>query len=137
MRLVSTSSESRYVPGLAGPAALVLAILAALYGSAGPAQAQSRGELLYETNCVACHNEKMHWRAGRRANDWYSLEAQVRRWQQAASLGWRDEDIIEVTRYLNERFYGFTPTNTTGLLKSSVPSPSAAGPTRVALPDRP
>lgn len=86
---------------------------------------------------MACHNEKMHWRGGKLVNDWDSLEEQVRRWQQAASLGWRDEDIVEVAHYLNDRFYGFTPKNTTGLLKSLVPAPSAAVPTRVALPDRP
>jgi mono/diheme cytochrome c family protein len=123
--------------------AAVLAAFAALHGGPVQAQAQgpspspSRGELLYNNNCVACHNEKMHWRGNKLVNDWDSLEAQVRRWQQASSLGWRDEDIMEVARYLNGRFYGFTPTNTTGLLKPSVPAPSAAAPTRVALPGRP
>lgn len=73
----------------------------------------------------------------RRAPGLARLAAQVRRWHQASSLGWRDEDIMEVTRYLNGRFYGFTPGNTTGLLKSSVPSPSAAGPSSVARSGRP
>ena len=130
-----TSSATLRATWLPRSAALVLATLAVLDG--GAAQAQSRGELLYDTNCIACHNEKVHWRAARLATDWNSLEAQVRRWQQAASLGWRDEDVAEVARYLNGRFYGFTPTNTTGLLKSSAPAPFAAGPTRVAPPDRP
>ena len=130
-----TSSAALRATWLPRSAALVLATLAVLDG--GAAQAQSRGELLYDTNCIACHNEKVHWRAARLATDWNSLEAQVRRWQQAASLGWRDEDVAEVARYLNGRFYGFTPTNTTGLLKSSAPAPLAAGPTRVAPPDRP
>ena len=132
---MSTSSAALCASRLPRSAALVLAALAALHG--GASQAQSRGELLYDTNCIACHNEKVHWRAARLATDWNSLEAQVRRWQQAASLGWRDEDVAEVARYLNGRFYGFTPTNTTGLLKSSAPAPFAAGPTQVAPPDRP
>lgn len=135
MHFVSTSSGACRTVGLARLIVLMLANLAALHGSAS--QAQSRGELLYDTNCIACHTEKVHWRTARLATDWGSLEAQVRRWQQAASLDWRDEDIAEVARYLNGRFYGFTPTNTTGLLKSSAPAPSAAGPTRVAPPDRP
>jgi mono/diheme cytochrome c family protein len=139
MRLMLTSSDDRRAPALAMLAALVLVALAALHGNPAQAQSQSqsRGELLYNMNCVACHNEKMHWRGRKLVYDWNSLEEQVRRWQQASSLGWRDEDITEVARYLNGRFYGFTPTSTTGLLKSSVPAPSAAGPTRVALPDRP
>ncbi|SDZ47771.1 Cytochrome c, mono-and diheme variants [Variovorax sp. YR634] len=141
MRLMLTSSGDRRAPGLAVLAVLVLAALAALHSNAAQAQSQSqsqsRGELLYNTNCVACHNEKMHWRGRKLVYDWDSLEEQVRRWQQASSLGWRDEDIMEVARYLNGRFYGFTPTSTTGLLKSSVPAPSAADPKRAALPDRP
>ncbi|WP_431513245.1 cytochrome C [Variovorax sp. DAIF25] len=133
MRLLSPSSGGRRAPRLAGPAALVLATLAALHAGAG--RAQSRGELLYDTNCVACHNEKMHWRAAKQAYDWNSLQAQVQRWQQAAALGWRDEDIVEVTRYLNDRFYGFTQAS--GFLSSSAPAPSAAVPTRVVPPGRP
>jgi len=139
MRLMLPASDDRRAPGLAMPAALVLTALAALYGNPAQSQpqSQSRGELLYNTNCIACHNEKMRWRGRKLVNDWDSLEAQVRRWQQASSLDRRDEDIMEVTRYLNGRFYGFTPANTTGLLKSSVPSPSAAGPSSVARSGRP
>ena len=53
----------------------------------------------------------MHWRDKRLATDWESLKGQVRRWDEAASLRWSDDDILEVTRYLNENFYGFTPTS--------------------------
>ncbi|SFQ60360.1 hypothetical protein SAMN05216567_121108 [Variovorax sp. OK605] len=115
--------------------ALAAALASVALLCSGPAQAQSRsqsrGELLYNTNCVACHTEKMHWRGRKLVNDWDSLEVQVRRWQQAASLGWRDEDIVEVARYLNGRFYGFTPKNTTGALRSSVPALSADGTMRM------
>ncbi|WP_183026890.1 hypothetical protein [Variovorax sp. UMC13] len=135
MYLVPTSSAALRSARLPRSAALVLAKLAALHGGAG--RARSRGELLYDTNCIGCHNNKVHWRAAKLATDWNSLEAQVRRWQQAASLGWRDEDVAEVAGYLNERFYGFTPTNTTGLLKSSAPAPFAAGLNSAAPPDRP
>lgn len=69
--------------------------------------AQSRGELLYATHCIACHTAQMHWREGKRATDWSSLGAQVRRWQANAMLGWSDEDILEVTRHLNDRYYRF------------------------------
>lgn len=111
--------------------------MALVFLHGGPARAQSRGELLYDMNCIACHSEKMHWRSAKRVNDWASLESQVRHWQQAAALGWNDEDIMEVARYLNERFYGFAPRDTTGALESPVAAPSAAGPTRLARPGRP
>lgn len=51
----------------------------------------------------------MHWREQRRATDWDSLKEQVRRWQGAAMLAWTENDIIEVTQYLNERIYRFGP----------------------------
>lgn len=73
------------------------------------AQAQSRGELLYTTHCIACHTEQMHWRTKRLANDWNSLAKQVRRWQGNAGLAWSEEDILEVTGYVNARFYRFAP----------------------------
>jgi hypothetical protein len=49
----------------------------------------------------------VHWREQKLATDWTTLQAQVARWQAVGSLGWSDEDIVEVTRYLNNSFYGF------------------------------
>jgi len=72
-----------------------------------PAAAQSRGELLYTTHCVACHSTEVHWRDHRLATDWDGLQAQVARWQAIGFLAWSDDDIAAVTKYLNERYYGF------------------------------
>ncbi len=79
-----------------------------------PAAAQTapeatRGQLLYATHCIECHNSQIHWRDQRIATDWESLKAQVRRWQARALLGWSDADIVEVTRHLNETVYRFAP----------------------------
>ncbi|SCK13544.1 hypothetical protein VAR608DRAFT_0801 [Variovorax sp. HW608] len=86
-------------------AAWVLLTMIALPNA--PAAAQSRGELLYTTHCIACHTTQVHWRDRRLATDWNSLRAQVTRWQGVGSLSWSDEDIGAVTQYLNERYYGF------------------------------
>ena len=78
--------------------------------SAGHAASQtepSRGELLYSTHCIACHTTQAHWRDKRLATDWKSLVHQVRRWQSNAHLGWNEDDIAEVTRYLNQLYYHF------------------------------
>ena len=75
-----------------------------------PAAGQSRGELLYFTNCQTCHSEQVHWRDNRLATNWSSLVAQVRRWQSVGRLGWNDEDIREVARFLNEEVYNFLET---------------------------
>jgi len=79
-----------------------------LVASAAP-PAPTRGELLYTTHCIACHNTQMHWRDQRLATDWASLRAQVRRWQGVAHLGWSEDDILEVTRHLNDRIYRYPP----------------------------
>ena len=72
-----------------------------------PALAQSRGALLYDTHCIACHTAQVHWRQKRLATDWPTLRAYVWRWQADAALGWSDDDVAEVARYLNEEFYRF------------------------------
>lgn len=76
--------------------------------SAAPLQPPlTRGRLLYETHCIACHNSQMHWRDGRIVQDWNGLAEQVRRWQERAKLQWSDADILEVTRHLNATIYRF------------------------------
>jgi len=91
---------------------LLLPVLSALaLAASAAARAESRGELLYATHCIACHTTQMHWRDQRLATDWASLKAQVRRWQGNAQLGWNDDDVVEVARHLNERFYRFAQTS--------------------------
>ena len=75
------------------------------------AYAQSRGQLLYSTHCIACHTTEMHWRDKKAATDWPSLRFQVRRWQGNAGLGWSEADILEVARYLNESIYRYPQTS--------------------------
>ncbi len=77
---------------------------------AASAQAESRGELLYSTHCIACHTSQMHWREKRAATDWTRLKAEVRRWQRTAALNWSEADIVDVARYLNESIYRFAQT---------------------------
>ena len=84
---------------------LVLAALFALSGlvvhaEAPPESAASRGELLYSTHCIACHDVEVHWRDKKLAIDRASLLAEVSRWQEVGRLGWGSEDIAGVARYL-------------------------------------
>jgi len=67
----------------------------------------SRGELLYSTHCIACHDTQLHWRERKLATDWTHLKAEVNRWQKTTGLQWRDDDVTEVARYLNTRYYHF------------------------------
>jgi len=88
-------------------------LMAAAALAAAPVLAQtpgsdtSRGELLYKTHCIGCHTTQMHWRDKKLGTDWASLKAQVDRWQTNTGLGWSDEEIADVTRYLNTHYYHF------------------------------
>ena len=88
--------------------AAACALGAGLLATAAPAQpesAASRGALLYETHCGACHTAQVHWRERRLVQDWPSLTHQVWRWQGNANLGWTEADIESVARHLNRVYY--------------------------------
>jgi len=87
---------------------LVLAAAAcAALAAVAQAPAPSRGALLYDTHCIACHTKEVHWRERKLATDWVSLAAETRRWQRNIGLGWSDEEIDDVVRYLNTTIYRF------------------------------
>ncbi len=69
---------------------------------------QNRSELLYSTHCVTCHTSLIHWRNITLAKDWQSLKFQVQRWQNNLELGWSEDEIIGITRYLNGLYYHFS-----------------------------
>jgi cytochrome c5 len=69
--------------------------------------APSRGELLYENHCTACHASKVHLRENRRATSAPEVEAWVRRWASDQKLTWSDEEVGEVTTHLVRRYYKF------------------------------
>lgn len=67
----------------------------------------ARGRLLYATHCVACHTAEIHWREKKLVTNWASLKFQIERWQDAAGLGWSEDDIGQVSVYLNATYYHF------------------------------
>jgi mono/diheme cytochrome c family protein len=93
-------------------AALLTALLPAPGLKASQVHAQSpalasRGQLLYQNHCIACHATSVHWRDRRLVTDYGSLIAQVGRWEQNAGLGWSSEEILDVVQYLNTTIYRF------------------------------
>jgi hypothetical protein len=108
--------------------ALSLPGMAQTVVQAGVPPAASRGQLLYDNHCVACHSKQMHWRDQRVAVDLASLRAQVLRWQAREQLAWSDADVDDVVRHLNDSIYRFAPPTRTG----AAPSPGQTG-----RPDQP
>ena len=103
--------RSAATPGALGMAA---ALVAALAVTPGAAASGDGGALLYDTHCIACHSEKVHWRNAKRVTDWTTLVREVRRWQAGAGLSWGDDDIAAVARHLNALFYRFPEPRATG-----------------------
>lgn len=90
----------------------ILVVTFVLFGNLADACAQpmreaTRGELLYSMHCIACHNAQVHWRDKKLAADWMSLQAEVGRWQKFSALGWNDDDVAAVARYLNALHYHY------------------------------
>jgi mono/diheme cytochrome c family protein len=84
----------------------LMAVGAMACTGAGAADAPAaRGQLLYETHCIACHSTQMHWRDQRRVDSWASLLAQVGQWQARERLNWSHEDIEAVARHLDRSIY--------------------------------
>ena len=106
------SRRRRAVSAMTPRTVRTLMSLAALVAAAAMANAQSaavpsRGQLLYATHCIDCHNTQIHWRERKLVRDWASLKVQVRRWQAIGHLGWDEADIDEVARYLNQTIYRY------------------------------
>jgi mono/diheme cytochrome c family protein len=68
-----------------------------------------RGEALYENHCATCHDPQAHL-AGemRHVTTMADLRARVVAWSVHSGLNWSDEDVNDVTDFLNRRFYRFT-----------------------------
>ncbi|TXH69510.1 MAG: hypothetical protein E6Q83_08780 [Thiothrix sp.] len=65
------------------------------------------GKALHDANCISCHDAKVYTRAERKILDYTQLAAQVRRCD--ANLGSRlfDEDLAQITEYLNQAYYNY------------------------------
>lgn len=87
---------------------IVILVLCGIFSDANAQPMPARGELLYENHCIACHNTEMHWRDKKLAKDWKSLQAEVRRWQKFSGLGWSNDEVTAVARYLNTFYYHYS-----------------------------
>ena len=64
---------------------------------------------LYQFNCTSCHGAEVYTRTDRKVTSLASLESQVRRCEQNLGLKWFDDDITDMTAYLNTHYYKFKP----------------------------
>jgi hypothetical protein len=67
----------------------------------------ARGKALYEARCNDCHDRSVHTRNPRSAKSIAEIRAFVVRWDRELGGLWQADELDAVTRYLNERYYGF------------------------------
>lgn len=68
-----------------------------------------RGQALYENHCQSCHEVLAHTRENRTVTTVEGLRERVWSWSVHSGLNWRADEIDDVTRYLNRRFYHLNP----------------------------
>lgn len=88
-----------------------LPLLAALGLLASQPAAQAdikHGQALLKENCFKCHDASVYQRGERgRVKSFPALTQQVSRCEQAQGLRWFDEDVQDVSNYLNQQYYHF------------------------------
>ena len=68
------------------------------------AQDGSRGKLLYETHCIACHPEGLHERASSKVHSRADLRYQVERWAAQTGRRFSAAEIDELVEYLDSHY---------------------------------
>ena len=66
-----------------------------------------RGESLHGDHCQRCHKDEIYTRAERIVEDLPQLEQRVKQCELMNNLLWFDEEVNDVTAYLNAHFYLF------------------------------
>ena len=66
-----------------------------------------RGKALYTNHCLSCHESTVHVRDHKKAKTLKQLKSLVIRWADTITLNWQQDEINDVTDYLNSRFYGY------------------------------
>ena len=65
------------------------------------------GRKLHNENCLKCHDDGVYTREDRFIKDRQGLATQVQRCEVNLGLQWFDEQIEDVTDYLNQTYYNF------------------------------
>ena len=65
------------------------------------------GKSLHDDNCLRCHDESKYTRKNRIVKNFQQLYERIKQCELMAELSWFDEEIADVTAYLNNQFYYF------------------------------
>jgi cytochrome c553 len=86
---------------------ILTALLAVLAAGTLHAADADHGKSLQQENCMGCHDDSIYTLENRKVTSLGGLKQQVMRCDQALGLRWFDEDVADVTEYLNTTYYHF------------------------------
>ncbi len=84
---------------------LMIATSFGAYSEIASAADAARGKLLYETSCNQCHTKSVSGRPNRTAKSVSDIRKRVIQWESYKGYHWSNEEVEDVTQYLNDRFY--------------------------------
>ncbi len=65
------------------------------------------GAKLHAENCNKCHDSSIYTRSDRRVTSLPKLGSQVRVCKDIVGITWFDDEVEDVTEYLNQNYYHF------------------------------
>ncbi len=65
------------------------------------------GKQLHTENCMRCHQAAIYTRSDRKVNTLEQLRKRVTQCELAAELAWFEEEVDDVTAYLDTSYYLF------------------------------
>ena len=86
------------------PTLLLLALATILPAAAADLE---NGDDLHFEHCTGCHDDSVYTREDRNVRSFERLGQQVRFCKDTIGLTWFDEDVDDVTEYLNQTYYRF------------------------------
>jgi len=69
--------------------------------------AAPRGQMLYENQCMSCHESGVHIRTRQQVESLPQLRARVLYWADYLQLHWGREEVEDVVDHLDSQFYRF------------------------------
>ena len=86
---------------------IVLFLFIAGFSATSNAQDIKNGDDLHADKCTRCHDSAMYTRTNKRVKTLPKLGTQVRMCKDNLGITWFDDEVDDVTGYLNKTYYHF------------------------------
>ncbi|MCP4074666.1 MAG: cytochrome c [Gammaproteobacteria bacterium] len=86
---------------------IILFLFIAGLSTASNAENIKNGDKLHADKCTRCHDSTLYTRASKRVKTLPKLGTQVRMCKDNLGITWFDDEVDDVTGYLNKNYYHF------------------------------